>query len=136
MNVFLEPGARMPQRAHDEDVGYDLFSTQTMLVPAHGSAVFHTGVHVELPRNRAGMVMSKSGLHIVHDITTDGLVDPGYDGEIMVKLTNHGDSDYWVERGDKIAQLVVATVTTEPLVLVDSIEGGERGSNGFGSTGR
>jgi len=63
-------------------------------------------------------------------------VDEGYNGEVMVKLFNHGEKDYNVKRGDKIAQLVVLPVMYEPVEIVHSIQGGDRGADGFGSTGR
>lgn len=87
------------------------------------------------PPHHAGLFVSKSGLMMNHDITSTGLVDEGYDGEVLVKLFNHGDEDFTVRRGDKIGQLVIMPVVYEPVEIVNSIKGGERGSNGFGSTG-
>ena len=126
----------MPVREHITDAGLDIRSAECGIVPAHGSEIFHTGIHVQLPRNTAGLFVSKSGLMVKHGITSTGLVDEGYDGEVLVKLFNHGDKDYEVERGDKIAQLVVMPVMYEPVEIVNSIDGGERGAHGFGSTGR
>ena len=136
MNVYLEPGTKAPTRAHETDAGMDIYSRETMLVPAHGSAVFHTGVHIELPHCTVGLLKSKSGLNVLHDITSDGTIDEGYSGEILVKLINHGDRDYWVHEEDKITQLLVVPVRYERISVADSIMGGERGSNGFGSTGK
>ena len=136
MNVYLEPGTKAPERAHPDDAGLDIFSRETLLVPAHGSAVFHTGVHVELPKGTVGMLKSKSGLNVLRDITSEGVIDCGYTGEILVKLYNHGEHDYWVNAGDKITQLCVLKLRTEEINIVDSITGGERGNSGFGSTGR
>ena len=103
MKVYLEPGTKAPERAHECDAGMDIFSRETMLVPARGSAVFHTGVHVELPRGTAGFLKSKSGLNVLRDIIGEGVIDCGYTGEILVKLYNLGDQDYWVNEGDKIS---------------------------------
>jgi dUTP pyrophosphatase len=114
----------------------DLYSRETAMVPAHGSAVFKTGVHIELPHCTAGILKSKSGLNVLHDITSDGTIDDGYTGEIVVKLYNHGDHDYWVYDGDKISQLLIVPVRYEKITIVDRIAGGERGDCGFGSTGK
>ena len=81
-------------------------------------------------------MFSKSGLNVKHDITSTGVIDEGYDGEIMVKLYNHGEDSYQVNAGDKVSQLLVVHVLYESIEKVDSINGGDRGSNGFGSTGR
>lgn len=135
--VQLDPGAYMPERAHELDAGLDLRSPVDVLVPCSGgSAIIDTGVHVQLPPNSVGMLKSKSGLNVKHGIVSEGVIDCGYDGSITVKLYNHSDTAYQVKRGDKISQLVILPVLRPTPVQVDKIEGGERGDNGFGSTGR
>lgn len=136
MKIKLDPWAIMPTRAHDTDAGLDLYAAAYQVVRAHGSAIFDTGVHVQLPPNTAGMIKSKSGLNVKHDITSDGLIDVGYTGSICVKLYNHGDHDYIVNSGDKISQLVIVPIVIPPIVVVDELEKSERGDHGFGSTGR
>lgn len=137
MKVKLDAGAFEPRRAHITDAGLDLRAMRSQIVPAKESAVFHTGVHVKLPEGTAGIIISKSGLNVKHDITSTGLIDEGYDGEIVVKLFNHGGFDYKVEIGDKISQLVVVPVLYESVELVADLEqNSERGSDGFGSSGR
>lgn len=138
MRIKLDEGAIMPTRAHDTDAGLDLYSREDKKVPAHGSAVFDTGVHIELPKNplTVGFLKSKSGLNIHHNITSDGTIDVGYTGSIRVKLYNHGSVAYAVNRGDKISQLVILPILTPELELVDSLAKTERGDGGFGSTGR
>lgn len=137
MRIVLDDGAFEPVRAHDTDAGLDIRAMRGGCVKAHQSAIFATGVHVELPPGTAGVFLSKSGLMMHHDITSTGLVDEGYDGEIMVKLFNHGGEDYAVQPGDKISQLVIVPVRYEPVEVVDVLTRcGARGSDGFGSTGR
>ena len=137
MKIKLDEGAYKPERAHRTDAGLDIKARRGQVVPAHGSAVFDTGVHVQLPPGTAGVLVSKSGLNVIHDITSTGLIDEGYTGSIVVKLENHGDTDYQVNAGDKISQLVIIDVWTDPLVeVVDEIDAGERGDAGFGSSGR
>ena len=136
MRVVIDENAFMPTRAHETDAGLDLYSPIDITVPTRGSAIIDTGVHVQLPRGTAGMIKSKSGLNVKHDITSEGVIDVGYIGSIVVKLYNHGDTDYRVQRGDKISQLVIVQIVTPHLMAVDKLEDSERGNNGFGSTGR
>lgn len=134
--VKLDPGARPPERAHALDGGLDLFSREDKTIPAHKSAVFDTGVHMQIPLGYCGILISKSGLNCRHNLTSHGLIDSGYTGSIRVKLYNHGDKDYTVRREDKISQIVITPCVCAGVVVVDEIEGGERQSNGFGSSGR
>ena len=80
--------------------------------------------------------MSKSGLNVKHDLTGTGLIDASYVGSIRAKLYNHGDEDYHFARGDKVIQLVLMPCGNVDLELVKELPNTERGSNGFGSTGR
>lgn len=156
MKVVLDAGAIMPTMAHDTDAGLDLYSRESKVVPAGGSAAFDTGVHIELPMyeirttykefaneplvakvsyKTVGFLKSKSGLNVNHNITSEGVIDMGYTGSIVVKLYNHGKEDYQVNAGDKISQLVILPILTPSLELADKLEETERGDNGFGSTG-
>lgn len=136
MKVMLDKDAIMPTRAHEADAGLDLYARETQIVCAKDSAVFDTGVHIELPPDTVGFLKSKSGLNVKNGITSEGVIDEGYTGSIRVKLYNHSGYDYTVNKGDKISQLVVLPVIKPKLELVDSLEDTERGSNGFGSSGR
>lgn len=136
MKITLDQGATMPTRAHPHDAGLDLYAIEGKLVPAYGSAVFDTGVHIALPIGTAGLLKSKSGLNVNHGITSEGVIDPGYTGSIRVKLYNHTNNGYRIEPGDKITQLLIVPVITPPLDLVTALPGTERGTGGFGSTGK
>ena len=136
IRVKLDNGAYMPERAHEADAGYDLRSPIKTILYAGESVVIDTGVHIQIPRGFAGVLKSKSGLNINHDIVGEGLIDSGYTGSIRVKLYNHGTEDYMIEVGDKISQLVILPIHTPDLVLVEELEETDRGNNGFGSTGR
>ena len=136
MEIILDNGAYMPSRGYSTDAGLDLRTPKAVTVPAYGSAIVDTGVHVALPHGCAGLLVSKSGLNVRHDITSTGLIDEGYTGSIVVKLYNHGGGDYQLEAGDKITQLVVIHVLRESLEQVSVFNATERGANGFGSTGR
>lgn len=134
MRVKLDENAIMPTRAHYTDAGLDLYSPFDVDVPANGSACIDTGVHIELPYLTVGMIKSKSGLNVKHGITSEGVIDVGYTGSIVVKLYNHSFRDYPVHKGDKISQLVVMPIYTDALELVDELDETERGDGGFGST--
>ena len=134
MRIVLDEGAKMPTRAHPYDAGLDLYAKNDGIVDY--SKTFDTGVHVEIPEGCVGLIKSKSGLMVNNQITTDGTIDSHYTGSIKVKLFNHGGSSYFVQAGDKIAQLVLLKCELPELELVDSLEETDRGDSGFGSTGR
>lgn len=136
MKVKLDKGAYMPERAHSTDAGADLRTPYDVIVPAKGSVVIDTGVHIELPPNTVGMLKSKSGLNVKHGLTSEGVIDVGYTGSIRVKLYNHSFKPYELKAGEKISQLVVMPILTPDFELVDELEATERGNGGFGSTGR
>lgn len=136
MKIKIDENAFVPTRAHETDAGLDLYARENQIVPAHGSAIFDTGVHVELPPFTAGFLKSKSGLNVKHNLTSEGVLDVGYTGSIVVKLYNHGETDYQVKMGDKISQLVVVDIHIPHLQIVDELQDTSRGNNGFGSTGR
>lgn len=136
IKIKLENGAYAPERAHPTDAGLDLKARETKVVPARGSSKFDTGVHIELPHGTTGFLKSKSGLNVKHGITSEGVIDVGYTGSIVVKLYNHSDKDYTVNAGDKISQLVILPIYTPRLELVTELDETDRGDGGFGSTGR
>lgn len=140
LKVMLDPGAKMPERAHEADAGFDLYSPVDTVVPAQsawtdGSVCIDTGVHIEIPAGYVGFLKSKSGLNVKNGIQSEGVIDAGYTGSIMVKLYNHGKVPVSVKKGQKISQLVLLPIITPDLELVDSLEATERGEGGFGSTG-
>lgn len=136
MNIMLDNGAMMPERAHDLDAGIDLRTPIAAEIPPQGSVVVDTGVHMAIPMGYAGLLCGRSGLNIKHGVTCDGVIDAGYTGSIRVKLYNHGEEPYMVERGDKVGQVLIIPVVSLDLVRVDSLAVTARGNNGFGSTGR
>ncbi len=135
MKVMLDPGAIMPNRAHPTDAGLDLYAPRTVVIPARGSAVVDTGVHVSLPEKTVGMLKSKSGLNVKKNILGEGVIDEGYTGPIVVKLYNQGDEDVTIGAGQKLIQLVILPILTPELEQVDSLDETDRGAGGFGSTG-
>ena len=136
MKIIVDRGAYIPARAHEADAGLDLYAPGGKTVPAKGSAVFETGVHVQIPLGMVGCLKSKSGLNVKYGITSEGVIDSGFTGSIVAKLYNNRDEPYTVRMGDKITQLVILPIYSPELELVETFEETERGSSGFGSTGR
>lgn len=137
MKIMLDKGAYMPVRGHKDDAGLDLLTPKAFAIMPGGSVKIDTGVHVDIAPGLVGMLKSKSGLNVKHGITSEGVIDAGYTGSIVVKLYNHGKATVRFNIGDKITQLVFLPVyIPDELVVVDEFQTTERGSDGFGSTGR
>lgn len=136
MRVMIDEGAFVPTRAHEADAGYDLRSPIRTRLFAGQAVTIDTGVHVQIPMGYVGMLKSKSGLNVLHDIVGEGVIDSGYTGSIRVKLYNHGEESYVINVGDKISQLVILPIATPEIEVVGRLDDTERGDGGFGSTGR
>ena len=139
--VRLDADLAVPAYARAGDAGADLVARQdTTLVAAGGRALVPTGVAVAIPSGWAGFVLPRSGLALRHGVTclnTPGLIDAGYRDELLVLLVNTDPTeDYRVQRGDRIAQLVIMRVEQARFDLVDDLPGSDRGRGGFGHTGR
>ena len=136
MKVMLDEGAILPTRAHSTDAGLDLYSREEQIILPGESAVFDTGVHIELPIGTFGQLFSKSGLNVKYNIVScGGTIDEGYTGSIRVKLYNLGDKPYMIRERQKICQLVIMPCLQPGLEVVDRLEETDRGNNGFGSSG-
>jgi dUTP pyrophosphatase len=134
----LRADAQMPTRAYDEDAGLDLAACERVELAPRERALVPTGLAVAIPAGYAGFVQPRSGLAAQHGISivnTPGLVDAGYRGELLVNLLNTDEqSAFVVERGMRIAQLVVLRVPSVEVVEVDTLPASERGVRGFGSS--
>jgi len=139
--VRLDADLPIPAYARAGDAGVDLVSVEDVLLRAGGGrSVVSTGVAVAIPEGYAGLVLPRSGLAVRHGVTVvnaPGLVDAGYRGELRVALLNTDpDTDYQVKRGDRIAQLVIVAVGQVSFRVVEALPESERGSGGFGHSGR
>lgn len=139
--VRLDPDLPLPGYAHDGDAGADLMARiEVLLEPGGGRAMVPTGIALALPEGYAGFVQPRSGLALRHGVTclnTPGLIDCGYRDELSVLLVNTDpEVPYRIQRGDRIAQLVIQRVESARFVEAATLSGTERGLDGFGSTGR
>ena len=135
LKVMLDEGARMPTRAHPADAGLDLYARENMRIFPHSFASMDLGVHMEIPEGYVGLITSKSGL-MARGITCRGTIDSGYTGSIKAIMYNQNDHEVWLYKGQKVTQMVILPILTPDMVLVECMGETDRGSDGFGSTGR
>lgn len=136
--IKLSEEAILPQYAHKDDSGMDLFSVTETTLKSGEHKLIKTGISIELPENTEAQIRPRSGLALKNGITvlnTPGTIDEGYRGEIGIILINHSKEDFKVTKGMKIAQMVIMPVLKPKVVLVDTLSTTERGTGGFGSTG-
>jgi dUTP pyrophosphatase len=131
----------LPNYAKAGDAGADLIANEDVtLAPRGGRALIGTGIAIAIPHGYAGFVQPRSGLALRHGITclnTPGLIDSGYRDELKVLLVNTDPSEsYEVQRGDRIAQLVIQKVEQVTWEETDKLDDSERGLGGFGHSGR
>ena len=131
----LKPGAKLPERAHHNDAGADLFACEDLEIYPNEQKLVDTGIAIKIPQGFAGFVYNRSsqgkkGITIPHSV---GVIDSGYRDTIKVLLKNIGDDPYKITTGDRIAQLVIQKV--ELVQFKDIWNDSTRGTGGFGSTG-
>jgi len=130
--------ANIPSFAHKGDAGMDLVACEEINLPPGKSALVRTGLAIELPHGTEAQVRPRSGLALKHQVTvlnTPGTIDEGYRGEIGVILINHGSQEFKVDKGMKVAQLVVKPVLSVNIEEIFNLTNTERNTSGFGSTG-
>ncbi len=134
----ISADARLPEYEHEGDAGLDLYASENCEIKPGQRRLVATGLKLALPKGYEAQVRPKSGLALKHGLTvlnTPGTIDAGYRGEIGVIVINHGSETYQVEKGRKIAQLVVTKVEGAQVVEVQELEATTRNEGGFGSTG-
>jgi dUTP pyrophosphatase len=136
--VRSDPAVALPVYAREGDAGLDVAAAATVTLEPGGRELVPTGLRVAIPAGYAGLVMPRSGLALRSGVTVlnaPGLIDSGYRGEIGVLLVNHGARTVVIQRGERIAQLVIQPVARAQLVEVRELPESRRGEGGFGSTG-
>ncbi len=134
----LHEDAIIPEYAHKGDAAMDVFSIETMLIAPMRRALVKTGISFEIPKGYEIQVRAKSGLALNEGITVlngPGTVDSTYRGELGVILINHSSKSYLVEKGKKVAQIVLNKVEEIKFKEVKDLKKTVRGTGGFGSTG-
>ena len=138
LDCLVSPGAKLPQRAHRTDAGADLFSYEQCEIYPGEQKLVDTGIAIKIPEGFVGFIYNRSsqgkkGITIPHSV---GVIDSDYRGNLKVLLKNIGEDPYKIEVGDRIAQLVIQQVEEAEFIEVESLPGSDRGSGGFGSTGK
>ena len=141
VNYRMEPGCDdlAPAKAHHDDAAWDLRSREVAVIAPGEFKLVKTGLFLELPEGWEAQVRPRSGLALKHGISvvnTPGTIDAGYRGEVGVILINHGRDPFAIERGHRIAQMVVQKLPAVELVRVEALVYSHRGAGGFGSTGK
>jgi dUTP pyrophosphatase len=138
---LLDPAARAPVVAHPgEDLGYDLFALESAPLAPHSTVKVRTGIAVEARHPASGiplglLVRDRSSMAARGIATTAGVIDAGYRGEILILMTNLGETSVEIKAGEKIAQMIPVPVLTGPVETVFSLEESARAEKGFGSSG-
>ena len=133
-----DPTLPPPAYARAGDAGLDLAAAATVTLAPGGRQLVPTGLRLAIPSGHAGLVLPRSGLALRSGVTVlnaPGLIDSGYRGEVGVLLVNHGAEAVTINRGERIAQLVIQGVERATLVEVAELDVTGRGAGGFGSTG-
>ena len=139
---LLEAGARPPVVAHPgEDLGYDLFALEGVLLAPRATVKVRTGISVEARHPQTGeplglLVRDRSSMAARGIATTAGVIDAGYRGEVLILMTNLGETPVELKAGEKIAQMIPVPVLTGAVETVESLEDSARAEKGFGSSGR
>jgi dUTP pyrophosphatase len=132
----LNKDAVIPQRAHEDDAGLDVYTVEEVKIPPRGDNLTGLGLACEFPIGYALMVCNKSGRATKLKLDKGAeVIDAGYRGEIHVHLFNHSDKEVVIPKGEKIAQLILMKIWTGQAMEVDELEKSRRGEGGFGSSG-
>lgn len=133
----LHPDAILPVKAHKTDAGYDLFALGCGQIDAGGVLKIPTGIAIAIPAGYVGIISDRSGVGSKGIKVMGGVVDHGYTGDITVCLANINGRNYShaINKGDKIAQIVIMPIFQGEVVEVDELDDSARGDKGFGSTG-
>jgi len=135
--VLVGAAGALPEYGSDGAAGADLRASEAVVIPPGGRAAVPTALRLEIPPGHAGLVWPRSGLAVRHGIDTlAGVIDSDYRGEVRVVLVNHGDEPFAIAAGDRIAQLLLQRVERAGFHAVEGVADTERGTGGFGSTGR
>jgi dUTP pyrophosphatase len=130
-------GESIPQYAHAGDAGADITASEKIAIPPRERALVSTGVRLEIPEGCVGLIWPRSGLAVKKGIDCGaGVIDSHYRGEVKILLFNHSDTEFQVEPGDRIAQILIQKVERVEFYPADQLNKTTRNDAGFGSTGK
>jgi len=138
----LNEDARLPERNHKEkltgDSGYDIYSIEDMVIPAHSTKKVAVGLAIAYIQEGYWIrIESRSGLYFKHGLTAfNGIIDNSYTGELGISMINNSNNDYEIKKGDRIAQLVVYNLIEPEISWSSQKKESLRGEKGIGSSGR
>ena len=135
--LLLNKSAILPQYAHDDDAGFDLFTTEKVILKPREFKLIPLGIAAEIPvgyfislRDKSGLA-AKYGLHVL-----GGVIDSGYRGEWLTNIINLGKANYTFQKGEKIVQGVLQPAPQAKITLAKKLSKTARGKGGYGSTGK
>jgi dUTP pyrophosphatase len=132
----LTETAHLPEKAHAEDAGWDLYADEDIVLDSFETKLVSTGIALALPSGYAGLIWDRSSMGVKGVHRHAGVIDSGYRGEVKVALKNTHNEAYNVSKGDRIAQLLIQETPEFILHQVDELSSAVRGTDGFGSTGK
>ena len=136
-NLTCRVSGSVPKYVHDGDAGADLTASEKTVIPAKNRSLVGTGIRLEIPKGYVGLIWPRSGLAIKKGIDCGaGVIDSCYRGEIKVLLFNHSDTEFQIEPGDRIAQILIQKVERIQFIPANELSGTTRNEEGFGSTGK
>tara|TARA_A100001515_G_scaffold104649_1_gene85341 strand:+ start:105 stop:530 length:426 start_codon:yes stop_codon:yes gene_type:complete len=133
---MLYDSSRVPTKGHMDDAGWDLYSFETVSIPAGATVLVSTGIAMAIPKGYVGLIWDRSSMGVKGIHRHAGVIDSGYRGEVKVCLHNTTKEPYHIEKGDRIAQMLIQEAPTFIQHVVHELDSTDRGDGGFGSTGK
>lgn len=134
----ISKDAVIPEKAHKSDAGLDLYSVEDKVIKPGKFGIVKTGLKMSMPNNYEAQIRPRSGLAAKKGVTvlnTPGTVDAGYRGEVGIILINHSDSEFKIQKADRVAQMVISKLSRFSIKEVSNLVKSDRDEGGFGSTG-
>tara|TARA_R100000700_G_C3151763_1_gene130209 strand:+ start:621 stop:1055 length:435 start_codon:yes stop_codon:yes gene_type:complete len=133
---LLHDFAKPPTKGHMDDAGWDLYAFETISIPAGATVLVSTGVSMAIPKGYVGLIWDRSSMGVKGVHRHAGVIDCNYRGEVKVCLHNTTKESYHIEKGDRIAQILIQEAPTFIQHVVHELDSTDRGDGGFGSTGK
>lgn len=135
----LIEGVQLPEKATVNSAGFDIRAAESLIIPPGEYKSVATGFSIEMPSNMEAQIRPRSGLALKSGVTilnAPGTIDADYRGEVKIILINHSKTNFHIEKGDRVAQMIFSKVVDVTIQVTDSLSETTRGDGGFGSTGK